>query len=212
MTIGKLTSLAVVGSNALELEWDDGVSGRVDLTDLIASRPGLKGIRSVRAFSKAAISDDGWSVEWSDGVDFGAPQLRRWMDEQAGEAMPAAEFRQWVEHHDLTLDAAASELGLSRRMIAYYLSGEKAIPKTVLLATQGWQKQKRRVDRRTAVSESRIGMGYTLRVNEGRVADRKIARDSKSGEFVSVKAAKNRPSTTVVERVPRSDHGNSKKK
>jgi hypothetical protein len=42
-----------------------------------------------------------------------------------------------MEAQALTLDTAAAALGLSRRMIAYYASGEKPIPKTVLLATEG---------------------------------------------------------------------------
>ena len=139
MGIGKLASLAVTGANALELQWDDGRAGKVNLAGVIASHPGLKSIRAAKAFAKASVSADGWSVEWPGGIDFGSPQLRRWADEQAGEAMPSAGFRKWMEAHDLTLDSAASALGLSRRMIAYYLSGEKPIPKTVLLATEGWR-------------------------------------------------------------------------
>lgn len=73
-----------------------------------------------------------------DRVDFGAGQARRWADEQAGEIMRVADFRAWMVERALTQEAAASTLGLSRRMIAYYLSGEKVIPKTVLLATEGW--------------------------------------------------------------------------
>lgn len=73
-----------------------------------------------------------------DGVDFGAQQVRRWADEQAGEAMRVCDFRAWMDKHGLTQEAAAQALGLSRRMIAYYLGGERLIPKTVMLATEGW--------------------------------------------------------------------------
>ena len=52
--------------------------------------------------------------------------------------MPAAAFRRWMDGHSLTLDAAAAALGLSRRTIAYYLSGEQPVPKTVMLATVGY--------------------------------------------------------------------------
>ncbi|HYG28707.1 MAG TPA: helix-turn-helix transcriptional regulator [Allosphingosinicella sp.] len=52
--------------------------------------------------------------------------------------MPAADFRAWMERHDLTRDAAAEALGLSRRTIGYYLSGEQPVPKTVMLATEGY--------------------------------------------------------------------------
>ncbi len=53
--------------------------------------------------------------------------------------MAPAAFRAWMEKHAFTQEAAAKALGLSRRMIAYYVSGEKVIPKTVLLATVGWE-------------------------------------------------------------------------
>jgi hypothetical protein len=86
-----------------------------------------------------AVAEDGWSIEWPVcGVDFGAAQLRRWADEQAGEAMPADAFRAWLTRHSFTLDRAAEALGLSRRTIAYYLSGEQPVPKTVMLATEGY--------------------------------------------------------------------------
>jgi transcriptional regulator with XRE-family HTH domain len=51
--------------------------------------------------------------------------------------MRAAAFRAWMEGHALTLDRAAEALGLSRRNVAYYLSGEQPVPKTVMLATEG---------------------------------------------------------------------------
>jgi hypothetical protein len=69
------------------------------------------------------------------------PQLRRWADEQSGEAMPSADFRKWMQANGLTLDGAAKALGLSRRTIAYYLSGEQPVPKTVMLATIGHGRQ-----------------------------------------------------------------------
>jgi hypothetical protein len=72
MAIGKMVSLAVAGPGRLELEWDDGHGAAVDLGAVIAGHPGLKPIRAARAFAKAALSDDGWSVEWPGGVDFGA--------------------------------------------------------------------------------------------------------------------------------------------
>jgi hypothetical protein len=95
-------------------------------------------LRKAKEFARVAVSADGWSLEWPSGIDFGGAQLRRWADEQAGEIMAPAAFRDWMERHGLTQEAAAQALGLSRRMIGYYLSGESAIPKTVMLATEGW--------------------------------------------------------------------------
>ncbi|PZO55701.1 MAG: hypothetical protein DCF16_02180 [Alphaproteobacteria bacterium] len=136
--IGKITSVAVLDGERLEIGWDDGHVAPVDLADVIAARKALAPLKKKGEFARVAISADGWSLEWPSGVDFGAQQLRRWADEQAGEIMRVEDFRTWMDKHGLTQEAAAQALGLSRRMVAYYLSGEKVIPKTVMLATEGW--------------------------------------------------------------------------
>lgn len=59
--------------------------------------------------------------------------------EQAGEAMPTAEFKAWRKRCGLSLDGAARALGLSRRIIAYYASGKRVIPKYILLACRGYE-------------------------------------------------------------------------
>ncbi|MBL8550769.1 MAG: DUF2442 domain-containing protein [Hyphomonadaceae bacterium] len=138
MSLGKIDSVAVVGPMRLEIGWDDGRVAGVDLREVIAERAALKALREEAEFLRVRMSEDGWSLEWPCGVDFGAPQLRRWADEQAGEIMAPGAFRAWMQRHRLTQEAAAEALGLSRRMIGYYLSGEKPVPKTVLLATRGW--------------------------------------------------------------------------
>lgn len=138
LMLGKIESVAVVGDKSLEIGWDDGRVARVDLLEIVAGHEALAPLRKKSEFAGVGLSRDRWSLEWPSGVDFGAQQLRRWADEQAGEAMRAADFRAWMDAHQLTQEAAAQALGLSRRMIGYYLSGEKVIPKTVLLATEGW--------------------------------------------------------------------------
>lgn len=139
--MGRLTALAVVGELALALTWDDGATDIVDLQAVIASRPSLAALADPVLFAQARLADDGWSVEWPSGIDFGAPQLRRWADGQAGKAMPPAAFRAWIDRHRFTLDRAAEALGLSRRTVAYYLSGEQPVPRTVMLATVGYDRR-----------------------------------------------------------------------
>lgn len=139
--VGKLKSVVVAGDARVKITWDDGGTATVDLAEVIASHKALAPLRKKKEFARAALSKDGWSLEWPSGVDFGAPQLRRWADEQAGEIMRVGAFRDWMDRHALTQEAAAEALGLSRRMIAYYLSGEKVIPKTVMLATEGWERR-----------------------------------------------------------------------
>ena len=141
MSIGKLTSLTVTGDHALTLGWDDGASAPVDLAAVISGRKAIGPLADLEEFARAKLSDDGWSVEWPSGIDFGAPQLRRWADEQSGKAMPPAAFRAWIENHHFTLDQAAEALGLSRRTVAYYLSGEQPVPRTVMLATVGFDRR-----------------------------------------------------------------------
>ncbi len=138
MIIGKLLHLTANGPQTLTAGWDDGFSATVDLSEIISARKNLAPIHNPTEFAKAAVSSDGWSVEWPCGIDFGAQQLRRWADEQTGETMPSLAFRAWMDRHGLTLDRAADALGLSRRTIAYYLSGEQPVPKTVMLATEGY--------------------------------------------------------------------------
>jgi hypothetical protein len=141
MSIGKLTSVTVSGPLTLWLGWDDGHIASVDLADVLARTPALAPLAD--EFASVTLSVDHWSVEWPCGIDFGSAQLRRWADEQAGNAMAPASFRAWLARHQLTLDSAAAALGLSRRTIAYYLSGEQVIPKTVLLATEGYDQRRR---------------------------------------------------------------------
>ena len=141
MSIGKLTGVAVISDTALSLTWDDGHSAVLDLAKLITARSALAPLSDSTLFADATLAPDGWSVEWPCGVDFGAVQLRRWADEQAGATMRAADFRCWIESHQFTLDAASDALGLSRRTIAYYLSGEQVISKTVMLATIGFDRR-----------------------------------------------------------------------
>ena len=146
MSIGRLVAAVVSGEATLSLEWDDGWRGEVDLRTLIRDRPALERLSNAATLGAAQIASDGWSVEWpSTGIDFGAPQLRRWAEEQAGEAMSLSDFRTWLDRHKLAAAEAARALGLSSVEVDRFLTGEVAIPKTVMLATEGF-------DRRHALS------------------------------------------------------------
>jgi hypothetical protein len=142
MSVGRIARAVTRGGTTVSVEWDDGRRAEIDLGPIIAARSVLAPLRDQEAFRGLSVASDGWSIEWPNcGIDFGAPQLRRWADEQAGEAMPAHAFRTWMGRHGLTLEGAAEALGLSRRTIAYYLSGEQQVPKTVMLATEGYDKR-----------------------------------------------------------------------
>lgn len=139
MSIGKIMGANTRGFSTIIVNWDDGYTAEIDLAPIIAKHSALKPLLDQEVFHRIRVSSDEWSLEWPKcGIDFGSEQLHRWAREQAGEIMPAKAFRAWMQRHGMTLDAAAEALGLSRRTIAYYLSEEQAIPKTVMLATEGY--------------------------------------------------------------------------
>lgn len=51
-------------------------------------------------------------------------------------------LRQWLARWGHTYQRGALALGVSRRMLAYYLSGDKPIPHRVALAMAGWNESK----------------------------------------------------------------------
>lgn len=74
-------------------------------------------------------------------LEIPAPVLWRLHLEQVGEAMSPASFNTWMESHGLSLSGAAGVLGISRRMAAYYKSGERIIPKYIRLACLGAERE-----------------------------------------------------------------------
>jgi hypothetical protein len=55
-------------------------------------------------------------------------------------------FQKWRARHGLSLTAAAKALAISRRMVAYYCSGDKPVPRHILLACTGWAAARRASD------------------------------------------------------------------
>ena len=121
----------------LIVRWDKGGESVVDLSSLIAKFRVFEPLRRAPGlFAQARVGEYGTDVVWSDEIDVSADTLWRLAREQAGITMSADAFRNWRERKAYTLDAAATALGLSRRMVAYYEQGEKPIPKVVALATR----------------------------------------------------------------------------
>lgn len=78
-----------------------------------------------------------------DDLELAADNLRtaQWM-EQAGGHLHEIIWN-WMERHDMTPDAAAQAMGLSRRMLAHYRSGENPVPRVVALARLDWEAEQR---------------------------------------------------------------------
>ena len=123
--------------HTLRIRWDHGDENSVDVSALLEKFRVYAPLRQDAAlFRRVRVGEHGTDIVWSDELDMSADTLWRLAREQAGVTMSAEDFRQWRQQKALTLDAAASALGISRRMAAYYDHGDKPIPRVVALATQ----------------------------------------------------------------------------
>lgn len=140
---------------SLHVVFGDEYATVIDLTDWIANTRVLAPLKDQALFAKARVGEHGTAVVWIDDVlDLGADNLRNLATEQAG-GIGHERLWNWMADHELTQERAAAAIGLSRRMLNYYLSAEKPIPKTVWLACLGWasEHKTRRSRKRAAVAQ-----------------------------------------------------------
>ncbi|MGY2231505.1 DUF2442 domain-containing protein [Pseudomonas tolaasii] len=129
----------VAGKHALKIEWNNGKRHTVDLLDHINNFSILKPLLDLDLFGQAEVGDWGFDVTWGNDLELSVVTLHRLALEQSGEVMLTQDFRQWMLTNNLSLSAAAVELGFSRRTITAYSSGAALIPKHVGLACKGWE-------------------------------------------------------------------------
>lgn len=134
----RIASVKYVGEYTLRLRWATGVTLPVDLRAPVHRLKGLRPLRDEKVFARGERGEGGHSVMWPGDLDIGADRLWELSLEQAGR-LDTVEFIRWRWRHGLSLSAAAEALGLSRRQVAYYASGERAVPRTVILACKGWE-------------------------------------------------------------------------
>lgn len=135
-----LQAVHALPGQSLQLSFADGYAARVQLADIIARHPSLVDLGEPEIFAQAALGEWGECVRWGgrDDLELAADNLRARAVEQAGQASHETIIN-WMARYSLTLDQAAQALGLSRRMVAYYRSGQKPVPRTVALAIKGWE-------------------------------------------------------------------------
>ncbi|SFK64119.1 DUF2442 domain-containing protein [Azotobacter beijerinckii] len=135
-----LIQVEVIGPCRLRLAFADGAQLEVELSDIVRRYPTLTALTDPTVFATAAPGEWGGSVVWNgdDNLELAADNLRARAVEQAGGYSHELIWN-WMARHGLTLDSAAEALGLSRRMLAYYRSGAKPVPRTVALALRGWE-------------------------------------------------------------------------
>ena len=135
-----LTAVHAESPATLELAYADGARLSVDLAPIIDAHKVLAPLHVPSTFASAHLMECGHGVAWagSDMLELAADNLRARAVEQAGGYSHELIYN-WMARHSLTLDEAAQALGLSRRMLAYYRSGQKPVPRTVALACLGWE-------------------------------------------------------------------------
>ena len=133
----QIESVEAIPGHRLRLRWAGGPDVEIDFRRFLRRRA-YKTLANERDFLGARVGDWGHSVEWPFGIEVGADSL--WLETlSATGRKDARTFLDWRYRHGLSLSDAANALGVSRRMVAYYSSGEKPIPKHVLLACLGWE-------------------------------------------------------------------------
>jgi DNA-binding transcriptional regulator YiaG len=121
----------------LRVHWQKDGESVIDVSGMIESFKFYAPLRhSPELFRQVRVGEYGTDVVWTDEIDMSADTLWRLAQEQAGATMTPDEFRRWRERKAYTLDTAAKALGISRRMVAYYEHGDRAIPRVVALATR----------------------------------------------------------------------------
>lgn len=135
----RILRVKAAGEYRLRLRFANGRSFAVDLSRDVQQFKSYRPLRDQALFARVALGEGGHSVVWPvGGLDMGADMLWQHALEQNGRS-DAAEFIRWRWRNRLSLTGAAEALGLSRRQVAYYASGEHEVPRTVLLACKGWE-------------------------------------------------------------------------
>jgi hypothetical protein len=137
----RVSAVAALPDRRLHLTFEDGWKTDVDLSGWIENTRALKPLQDAALFAQAKRGEWGTSVVWvDDAIDMGADNLRHLATEQAG-GIGHERLIHWLHDNQLTQEQGAQAIGVSRRMLCYYLHGAKPIPKTVWLACVGWTAQ-----------------------------------------------------------------------
>jgi hypothetical protein len=137
----RISAVTALPDQRLHLTFEDGWQADVDLSGWIVNTHLFEPLQDDALFAKARLGDWGTSVVWvDDAIDMGADNLRNQAVEQAG-GIGHERLIHWLHDNQLTQEQGAQAIGVSRRMLCYYLRGTKPIPKTVWLACIGWAAQ-----------------------------------------------------------------------
>jgi predicted XRE-type DNA-binding protein len=126
--------------NTLVVTWSDGTTRLVDVTEPIYRLKHFRALRQRDRFHKVSVGDWGWSITWGDDLDLSNDRLLDLAEAQRESAMTPGHLRSWLRRRGMTQAALAERLGISKRMVAYYSTGEQPITRLVALAVKGLER------------------------------------------------------------------------
>jgi hypothetical protein len=132
----RLASVAHSDGFKFSVSWSNGGCAEelVDLAPVILRYKAFRPLRDDPELLRTArVVDEGRAIQWAneDALEIAAATVER----LAAETMTPADFREWMQRHGFSLDSAAAELGISRRLVAYY-ARSRSIPRYIALATR----------------------------------------------------------------------------
>ena len=133
----KLQAVEALAPYRLRTTWGTGEVLGGDVGPVLRGIPAVVKVLEPKVFAKAHLAEWGHGIEWFD-AELGADNVYAWAKEQAGEVSHQM-FDTWMHRNGLSLNTAAEALGLSRRMVSYYRTAQKSIPRAIWLACLGWE-------------------------------------------------------------------------
>jgi hypothetical protein len=135
----RIVSVKALTGLCLAVCFEDGWEAEVDLAGFVDGFPSLAPLHERALFCKVAVEEWGSGVTWDDEgpLSIAATTLYRLAAEQAGE--PARRFDAWMISNGLSATRAAEALGMTRRSIVSYRTGERPVPPYINLACIGWE-------------------------------------------------------------------------
>jgi hypothetical protein len=133
----KLNAVEALAPYRLRTTWSTGEVLEVDVGGVLRKHAFLAPILDLAVFARVHLGEWGSGIEWID-AELGSDNVYAWAKEQAGEVSHEM-FGEWMFRNELSLTTAAEALGISRRMVSYYRTAHKAIPRSIWLACLGWE-------------------------------------------------------------------------
>jgi len=125
---------ALPNTRSVQVAWEGGIENIIDLIQFLRDFAVFAPLDNDDFFAQVAVGEWGFEITWDEGRDMSiaASTLYRLAAEQSND--PTRQFDAWMARQGFSNDAASKALGLPKRIVSYYRTGKKPVPKVVQLA------------------------------------------------------------------------------